>query len=67
MRRYRKWAGEPEGQKEDSTRCIVKVPDGGRSVLFHQCGNPKKANGLCGKHLAMREKGYSLDIPKNKP
>jgi len=36
-RRYRIWAGNPKGDPEDPERCIEEVPDGGRSVLFHQC------------------------------
>jgi hypothetical protein len=53
MRIYNKWAGNPRGTKEDITRCIVSVADGGRSVLSHQCYRKrgKGYNGLfCGIH-----------------
>jgi len=38
-RRYNTWAGNPDGSAFVPTRCAAEVADGGRSVLFHQCGN----------------------------
>jgi hypothetical protein len=35
--RYRNWAGNPGGDRYNPTQCAEEVPDGGRSVLFHQC------------------------------
>ena len=40
MRRYRVWAGS-RGTPEDVTRCRYEVPDGDRSVLFHQCARKR--------------------------
>lgn len=52
-RRYRRWAGNPRGDKEDKARCIASVSDGGRSVLLHQC-NRKRGHGpngdFCTQH-----------------
>lgn len=49
-RRYGKWAGNPNGNPEDATRCIVEVPDG---YLFAQCSR-KRGHGpngeYCGQH-----------------
>ncbi len=67
MRRYGTWAGKPKGWEEDLTRCIVEVPDGGRSCTFHQCRNKrgKGPDGLyCTQHAKKIEQGHSLFIPK---
>lgn len=35
--RYRRWSGNENGQSYRKGFCAYEVPDGGRSVLFHQC------------------------------
>lgn len=37
--RYRCWAGSGNGSRFRPENCAAEVPDGGRSVLFHQCHN----------------------------
>lgn len=36
--RYRVWAGSPNGSPYRPTLCAYEVPEGGRSLLFRQCG-----------------------------
>jgi hypothetical protein len=53
MRTYNKWGGNPKGTEEDPKRCVVSVPEKGRSCLSYQCRNKrgKGYNGLfCGIH-----------------
>ncbi len=60
LRIYRQWAGNPKGQKEDITKCIKSVPDGGRSCLSHQCMR-KRGHGpdglYCKQHGKIAEVG----------
>jgi hypothetical protein len=68
MRRYGVWAGLPNGMKEDINRCVVEVPYGGRSMLFHQCvrRRGKGPDGLfCTLHTRQIEKGKIVDVPKD--
>lgn len=66
---YRTWAGSPEGTPEDVTRCVVSVPDGGRSCLFHQCSNKrgKGPHGLyCGVHARWDSQRLAYWTPKDR-
>lgn len=58
LRRYRTWAGSPKGTKEDVTRCVATVADGGRSPLSHQCRR-KRGHGkdglFCKQHVHLGE------------
>lgn len=63
MRRYGKWAGNPEGQAEDPELCIAEVAEGGRSALFYQCGRKRKVGDLCTQHARMKEQGQVVWIP----
>lgn len=57
-RRYRQWAGQPNGTPENRTRCIVAVADGGRSVLSHQCRRRRgygPSGEYCKQHAARLE------------
>jgi len=66
VRRYRVWAGSPEGTPEDPTRCIAEVADGGRSPLFHQCGRLRvRATMMCSQHLRQRDDGKHVYIPRD--
>lgn len=58
LRRYRQWAGQPNGIPEDTTRCIESVADGGRSVLSHQC-NRKRGHGPGGNYCAQHAKRFN--------
>ena len=52
-RRYGKWAGNPEGYREDPTRCIEAIWEGGGWMRDRQCGRKrgKGPGGLyCGQH-----------------
>lgn len=48
-RRYRVWAGSPNGTRENKENCVQDVADGGRSVLSHQC-NRKRGHGPNGEY-----------------
>jgi len=68
MRMYRIWAGNPKGNKENPTKCVVSVADGGRSVLSHQCRNKRGfgPNGLyCRRHAKMIEEGRYIYVPED--
>jgi len=68
MRVYGRWAGNPRGTKEDPTRCIVSVPESGRSVLSHQCYKKRghgKGGLFCGQHARMYPTGVGAYIPKD--
>jgi hypothetical protein len=61
LRRYRVWAGNPDGRKEDVSRCVCSVSEGGRSVLSSQCMR-KRGHGpdglYCKQHASkIRMKG----------
>lgn len=64
MRRYRKWAGNPEGHAEDEMCCVAEVHGQGRSPLGHQCYR-KRGHGIlglfCKQHAA---KPASTYVPK---
>lgn len=57
FRRYRTWAGNPGGNKEDRTRCVVVVHDGGRSPLSHQCSR-RRGHGPDGLFCAQHAKTH---------
>jgi len=66
LRRYGKWAGNPSGNREDTSRCIVSVTPNERSPIQHQCYNKRGhgPNGLyCKTHdpevVALREKNVA--------
>jgi hypothetical protein len=67
MRVYRQWAGSPSGHREVAANCIAEVPDGGRSVLFHQC-NRRRGHGpdgsLCKQHASILSRGCHVSIPQ---
>ena len=46
FRYYGTWAGNPNGIKEDTSRCIYEVWESGRSFISHQCS---------------RKRGYGID------
>lgn len=54
-RRYRCWAGSPNGSLEDPRNCICEVPDGGRSCLFRQCQR-RRGHGLDGLYCKQHAK-----------
>ncbi len=55
------------GTKGDSSRCCEEVPDGGRSVNFHQCGNrwvvERDGQRYCRAHdpIAVAERNRAAD------
>lgn len=51
FRRYGRWAGMPNGIREDVTRCIEEVHDG---HLFHQCGR-KRGHGPDGLYCKQHD------------
>lgn len=55
LRRYRTWAGNPAGTKEDKTRCVMSVHDEGRSPLNHQCRR-KRGHGPDGLYCKQHSK-----------
>lgn len=70
MRRYNKWAGNPKGDHEDTTQCVVQCHEmrGGA----HQC--PRKRghgpDGLyCKQHAKMLAEGRlsKRAVPQDRP
>jgi len=59
-RRYGVWAGNPKGQAEDPTRCVMEVATNERWALYHQCFR-KRGHGLkklyCKQHAKMNPAG----------
>ena len=37
LRIYGRWAGNPQGIKENLTRCAEQVHESGRGIRFYQC------------------------------
>jgi hypothetical protein len=69
MRWYGKWAGEPKGTPEDTTRCIVSIVDE-KTKLTKQCGRKRGygPNGLfCKQHADMLARNIKLQIPEDEP
>ena len=69
MRRYNKWAGNPNGIPENKGLCIAEVAEGGRSPLFHQCFRKRRygPNGeYCKQHAKQIESGQHVYVPKEK-
>jgi len=70
MRRYRVWAGNEAGVKEDPKHCAAAVSDGGRSCLTHQCrrergyGIGEYQGLLCWQHALQVQNGLHLYVPK---
>lgn len=72
MKRYRRWAGSPNGVGERFEYCQVSVADGGRSCLSHQCYNKRKTTRvlkqgevhLCGVHARMVDRGGHIWVPE---
>jgi hypothetical protein len=60
MRVYRQWGGNPKGTPEDTSRCIERVPDGGRSCLSHQCSF-RRGHGPDGLYCKKHAKRYSKE------
>ena len=59
-RKYGAWAGNPNGNLEDNTRCVVEVREPGRWINYYQCGRKRGygPNGLyCKQHAKMKEEG----------
>lgn len=51
--RYNQWAGNSDGNRYQPDLCAAEVPEGGRSMLFHQCYRKHVADGLyCKQHAA---------------
>ena len=63
--RYRKWRGSPSGSPYDPNRCAESVPDGGRSVLFHQCLR-KNGHGPEGLYCKQHAKRYAAHTGESK-
>ena len=57
LRRYRQWAGSPNGTREDITRCVAKVPEE-RTPLFNQCRR-KRGHGEGGLYCKQHAKSHS--------
>ncbi len=70
VRRYNKWAGNPNGTPEDPEKCVAEVSDEGYGgFLLRQCSN-KRGKGpdglLCGIHARQHaRRPNSLWIPEN--
>lgn len=60
LRRYRKWAGNPKGNKENTGFCIAVVHDTGHSPLSHQC-NKKRGHGPDGLYCKQHASKLSKD------
>lgn len=56
LRRYNKWAGNPNGHKEDVSRCIVSVTPNERGGFAHshQC-NRKRGHGPDGLYCKQHD------------
>lgn len=68
MRRYGKSAYRPDGSKEKKERCIAEVPNGARTVTFHQCRNVRGfgPDGLyCSLHAKRLADGKNVFVPDN--
>lgn len=65
MRIYDKWAGNPEGIREDPKRCVVEVSD--YYLHRHQCLRPR-GHGVpplfCWQHAKMKPR-EGWDYPKD--
>jgi len=65
LRRYNRWAGNPDGTLEDPDRCIASVPT--YPVLTHQCLR-KRGHGpngeYCRQHAKMVDEGRHVWVPK---
>lgn len=64
MRRYGKWAGNPNGTSEDTTRCLAEIPDTG-GFVFRQCSRKRieSFSGLCRQHGMIRVRGFTVSVP----
>jgi hypothetical protein len=56
--RYRTWGGNPKGYAYREGYCAESVPDGGRSVLSHQCER-KNGHGPDGLYCKQHAKRYT--------
>lgn len=67
-KRYRQWAGNSKGDPENKEYCYEEVPDGGRSVLSHQCQRKRgygKEGLYCKQHAKRHpaEQSLATDLP----
>ncbi len=58
LRIYGRWAGDPEGQREDAQRCIAEVHDAAMGRFF-QCQR-KRGHGPSGEFCKQHAKGDNL-------
>jgi len=64
MRRYGKWAGEPDGRPEDSQRCVAEVVE---DFIVRQCRHKRGygPDGLfCKQHAKQLASGIKLHVPE---
>ena len=65
MRRYGKWAGNPDGTPEDTARCAAQILNTGE-FIFRQCSR-KRGNGpggeYCTQHAKLLRRGSTVSIP----
>jgi hypothetical protein len=54
FRYYAQWGGNPRGTREDVTRCVEQVHDGGRGMRLHQC-NRKRGHGPDGLYCKQHD------------
>jgi len=59
LRRFGKWAGNPKGKAEDTTRCIQRISPYEGSWISYQCSRkrgdgPKKE--YCKQHTKIKER-----------
>ena len=57
LRRYGKWAGQPEGVKEDTSRCVAQVRDD--YMNSYQCCR-KRGHGIEGLFCKQHAKGAEV-------
>ena len=65
LRRYHMWAGHPQGEKEDTTRCIEEVCAAGRAILFYQCNRKRgfgPGNLYCKQHDPVEVKRRAAEV-----
>lgn len=59
-RYYNRWAGDPKGVPEDTSRCVAEVAEPGRGLHFYQCSR-KRGHGpdglMCSQHYGMTVRG----------
>lgn len=62
--RYGVWGGNPQGRKEDTTRCRCEVWPNERGSIPHQC-NRKRGFGYKGWFCKQHAKTYPVNYKNN--